>query len=187
MPPFSSHPQYRPTFRFVDRSIDPFSRDRLSRRLHAHHREETQVRYTKKLGQLAFLPPLSSLSIFARARRMANAKINVLILTRLYVSLVSSSPPLPPPLPRLSSEISVHAFFFFHARSAKWAAGGMENGEGRGGGRGEGRKGVRKYTKRKAKRANFIWTRGGGKVHGEYHNAPAVPPFENRAETGRKL
>lgn len=181
MPPFSSHPQYRPTFRFVDRSIDPFSRDRLSRRLHAHHREETQVRYTKKLGQLAFLPPLSSLSIFARARRMANAKINVLILTRLYVSLVSSPLPSPVSLPKFPFTL-----FFFSRAFGQMGRGrdGKRRGEEEGGG---GRKGVRKYTKRKAKRANFIWTRGGGEVHGEYHNAPAVPPFENRAETGRKL
>lgn len=119
----------------------------------------------------------------AKDGQRENKRVNINTSLR-FSRLLPPSPPSPPP--SLFRNFRSR-FFFFHARSAKWAAGGMENGEGRGGEGGEGRKGVRKYTKRKAKRANFVWTRGGGKVHGEYHNAPAVPPFENRAETGRKL
>lgn len=118
----------------------------------------------------------------AKDGQRENKRVNINTSLRFSRLLLS---PLPSPvsLPKFPFTLF---FFFTRVRPNgpregwKTERGGVEEG-------GEGRKGVRKYTKRKAKRANFIWTRGGGKVHGEYHNAPAVPPFENRAETGRKL
>lgn len=109
----------------------PFRLDRSIRRLHAHRRK-SQVRRNlvnqrkERIVRFASLSSPLPFHICSSAKDGQNAKINVLILTHLHVRFSR------PVLPKFPS-----ALFFFHARSAKWATGGMENGE-------EG--GVRKYT-----------------------------------------
>lgn len=116
----------------------------------------------------------------AKDGQRENKRVNINTSLRFSRLLLSSPSPPPSPPPSLFRNFRSRFFFFFTRVRPNGPREGWKTERG-----GGGRKGVRKYTKRKAKRANFIWTRGGGKVHGEYHNAPAVPPFENRAETGR--
>lgn len=114
----------------------------------------------------------------AKDGQRENKRVNINTSLRFSRLLLS-----PPPLPRLSSEISVHAFFFFHARSAKWAAGGMENGEGRGGGGGG--RGGRAFANTQNEKQNELISSGlveGGKCTGSIITRPLFHP----SKIGRK-
>lgn len=150
---------YMPPFSTISSHV-PFRLDRSIRRLHAHRRK-SQVRRNlvnqrkERIVRFASLSSPLPFHICSSAKDGQNAKINVLILTHLHVSLVP-----------FFRNFRPRFFFFTRVRP---------NGP-REGWKTE-RRGAFANTRahRKAKRANFnldLWRRGeGGEVHGEYHNA----------------